>query len=218
MYRLVADLAKRANLPAVPQLALIESPDMNALTVGDRHDAAIVLTRGLLARLTERELAGVLAHEISHVRNNDIRVLTLGETVRRITSLVSRVGLFLLLVNLPLLLFSSVAIPFSIVFLLIGAPLVSLLLYLSLSRSREFAADLDAVRLTSDPAGLSAALRKIAARQRSLIEFFFPTRSGQSGTLFRTHPATDERIRRLESLIDRNGSEIGRHSIPVRWV
>jgi heat shock protein HtpX len=84
---------------------------VNAVTLGSASNAAIAVTRGLLETLDRRELTGVLAHEIGHIRNGDLRILALAETVRRVTIRLSQLGQLLLLFSLPALLFSPNGIP-----------------------------------------------------------------------------------------------------------
>ncbi len=201
LYDIVHRLKKRAGLSREVQLGYLPSPTVNALTVGNRSDAAVIVTQGLLRSLPRRELAGVLAHEISHIKNNDLWILTLGESVRRMTGLMSQTGVFLLLLNLPLLLFGQYTIPLGFIGMLIAAPGISLLLQLALSRRREFTADLGAVEITGDPDGLASALRIISNPRRSILDLFIPQRREPEGSvLLKTHPAVDERIRRLNEI------------------
>lgn len=201
--RLVEELAQRAGLAAVPGLYWLPSPLMNAFAVGRPDHAAIAVTDGLLRRLTARELAGVLAHEISHVRNNDLWIMGLADLLSRLTSLMSWLGQLLLIVNLPLLLTGRVVVPWPAVLVLIFAPTVMALLQLALSRAREYDADLDAASLTGDPRGLAAALAKLERQQgRYWEEIFLPGRRMPDPSLLRTHPPTEERIRRLLDLYE----------------
>jgi heat shock protein HtpX len=201
LYAAVADLARRAELPAVPRLYYLPTDVMNAFTTGTTGDAAIALSDGLLRRLTLRELVGVLAHEISHVRNRDIRLMGFADLVARLTSVLSSVGLFLMFLNLPLLLFMAEGVPWLPVLLLLAAPSVSALVQLALSRSREYEADRAATALTGDPTGLAAALGKMERYQgRVLEQILIPGQRLPDPSLLRTHPPTGERIRRLLAL------------------
>lgn len=204
LHQLMARLAARAGLKSVPQLGYLPSPMMNALSVGTRSESAIVVTHGLLASLSQRELAGVLAHEVSHIRNHDLTTLTLSHSVRRMTAIMAQVGGVLLLINIPLMLFSASSLPFSFVLLLIGAPIITLLLHLALSRRLEFNADMGAVDLTQDPASFISALRKISAGGQSLLQLLFPMHRRERSPLLRTHPDTVERIRRIERVAKRS--------------
>ncbi len=215
LYQTLQAISRKAGLASTPRLYLLPTPMMNALTIGTQEDSAILITQGLIARLTLRELAGVLAHEVSHLRNNDIWVFSFANYLRQATAFVSRFGWILLLLAFPVLFFSGTTISLGAVFALMAAPVLSYLLQLALLRSREFSADVGAVELTGDPDGLAAALTAIQMPQRSVFDLLFPMRRTDSGhSLFRTHPATEERIRRLRELAragnaKRRGSNYG---------
>ncbi len=150
---------------------------LNAFAVGTRKHAAIAVTDGLVRQLDMRELVGVVAHEISHVRNNDLWVMGLADMFSRTTSILSLIGQFLLFLNLPLILLSQVTVNWFAIFLLIFAPNLSALAQLALARTREFDADLNAARLTGDPDGLASALVKIERAQGGWLErIFMPNR------------------------------------------
>jgi heat shock protein HtpX len=204
LYRLVRELARRAHLPSAPRVYYIPNQRMNAFSVGRRDDAAIGVTDGLIRRLSDRELSGVLAHEIAHIQRNDMRVMGFAHLINRMTGMLSSLGQTLLLLNLPLLLFGAAPISWFAVLLLIIAPSISGLLQLALSRTREFDADLGAARLTGDPVGLAAALRKMEQHEANTFErMLFPGyRRAPTPSLFRMHPQTDERVRRLLELTD----------------
>lgn len=203
LHELVALLAARAELPQPPRVWWIPSPILNAFAVGSPNRAAIAVTDGLLRTLSLRELAGVLAHEISHVRNNDLWIMQLADAMSRFTSLLSWLGQFLLILNFPLMLTGRATVSWLAVLVLIFAPTIMALLQLALSRAREFDADLDAAGLTGDPSGLAAALEKLERYQgRFWEEIFLPGRRIPEPSLLRTHPPTEERIRRLLSLYE----------------
>ncbi len=217
LHELLVTLARRAELPKVPRLYWIASPVLNAFAVGRREEAAIALTDGILRSLDMRELAGVLAHEISHIRNNDLWIMQLADTMSRFTSLLSYFGQLLLILNLPLLLVGRVGAPWLAVILLIFAPTIMALLQLALSRAREFDADLDAAGITGDPAGLASALGKLERYQgRFWEEILLPGRRIPEPSLLRTHPPTEERIRRLLSLYEARPEIARRISLPPR--
>jgi heat shock protein HtpX len=161
LYALVKTLALRAKLPMLPQLYYMPTQAMNAFTVGNRRQAMIAVTDGLLRGLTRRELTGVLAHEVSHIDNNDMWVMTLADTVNRLTSSFSLFGQVLLFINLPLVLLGKSGFSWLAILLLVFAPTLSVLLQLALSRTREFDADLGAAQITHDPLGLASALKKL---------------------------------------------------------
>jgi heat shock protein HtpX len=201
VFEVVERLAARAGLPRRPRLYYIRSPILNAFAVGERDDAAIALTDGLLRSLSLRELAAVLAHEISHVRNNDLWLMSLADVVGRPTRLMSLLGLVLLILGLPVWLSGRQAVPLLLVLLLVLAPQITLLLQLALSRAREYEADLDAAGLTGDPAGLASALLKLERHQRGIWErILLPGYRSPEPSILRTHPPTQERVARLEAL------------------
>ncbi len=201
LQRIMVELAERAELGHVPEIYYLPSSMLNAFAVGNRQQSAIAVTDGLLRHLTPRELRAVLAHEISHVRNNDLFVMGLADTFSRATSTLSLMGQFLLLLNLPLILLSGATISWFAIFLLVFAPTFSGLAQLALSRTREFDADLGAAWLTRDPEGLASALRKIEKIQGSWLErVFMPGRGIPEPSVLRTHPETEERVARLLSL------------------
>jgi Zn-dependent protease with chaperone function len=206
LYAAVTELARRAELLAVPSLYYVPSQMVNAFAVGSRREAAVAVTDGLLRALSLREIIGVLAHELSHIRNNDLRVMGLADLMSRLTNMLSLFGQLLLFVNLPLMLAPGVQVSWWAILLLIFAPHLSLLAQLGLSRTREYDADLNAAALTGDPEGLASALAKIERRQRRLLDFLFPGRGLPEPSWLRTHPPTEERIRRLLAFAPREGA------------
>ena len=201
VHAIVRTLAQRAELTEAPGLHLVLSPLLNAFTVGRRDDAAIVVTSGLLQRLTLRELAGVLAHEVSHVRSNDMWVMGLADVVSRLTRSLALLGLLLLLFNLPMAMTGQAGVSWILVLLLMCAPAIGTLLQLALSRTREYDADLDAASLTGDPEGLAQALGKLERLQgRFWEDIFLPGRRAPDPSVLRSHPATEARVQRLREL------------------
>lgn len=204
VQEVAAELASRAGLRRVPRLFYVPTHVLNAFSVGDRDHAAIGLTDGLLRRLAPRELVGVLAHETAHVAHDDVRVMSLADMISRITSSLSTVGQVMLFLSL-FLAAGRFAVPWATVLLLIFGPMLMGLLQLALSRTREFSADLGAVRLTGDPVGLAAALRKLERSERGLLEsILMPGRRNPEPSLLRTHPATEARVARLLELAGRS--------------
>jgi heat shock protein HtpX len=184
---------------------------MNAFTTGDRNNAAIALSDGLLRRMQWRELAGVLAHELIHVVNQDTRLMAFADLTSRITSFLSMIGVLLLLINLPLMLFGQTTLPWIPILLMLAAPTLSALAQLALSRSREYEADLGAAKLTGDPMGLASALNKLEPPRHRLLErLLHPGPRIPDPSLLRTHPPTDERVARLMALtpVDRAESAV----------
>jgi len=203
LWSLLQRLAERAQLPATPNLYVIPSHNINAFTVGSRRAASVAVTEGLLHHLTPREIAGVLAHEISHIANGDLFVMALADVASRLTSLLSFVGLTVLILALPVMLLTPLDLPWLGLILLILAPQMALLAQLGLSRVREFEADLSAARLTGDPEGLASALARIERANRSWRDWLLPGRNPPEPSWLRTHPLTSERIRRLMELSSR---------------
>ncbi|HEY7647030.1 MAG TPA: M48 family metalloprotease, partial [Hyphomicrobiales bacterium] len=104
VLRTVAELARRANLPSMPQLYVIPSPIINAFATGAKADSILAVTQGLLSRLDGRELVGVLAHEISHIKHNDLWIMGLADTMSRFTYFMSMTGVLLALFSFPIVL------------------------------------------------------------------------------------------------------------------
>lgn len=201
LYYLLQELSHRAGLARMPRLYYVPSRIMNAFALGNRDRSAIGVTDGLLRGLNARELSGVLAHELSHIRNNDMRVMGIADLISRLTSIFSTFGQILLFLNLPLLLVGGVTVNWLAILLLIAAPTLSALLQLALSRTREFDADLGAARLTGDPQGLASALQKLEFYQGGFLkQIFLPGHRVPGPSMLRTHPPTAERVRRLRSL------------------
>lgn len=201
LHRLVYELAVRAGLPAVPRIYYLPSDMVNAFAAGEPGSAVIAVTHGLLDTLSPRQLAGVVAHELSHVRAGDMRVMGLADLFSRLTHSLSTLGQLLVLLNLPLLIMGGHGISWLTLLVLVLSPSVSALLQLALSRSREYHADVGAVALTGDPEGLAAALLRIERVQGGFVErLLLPGRRVPEPSLLRTHPPTDERVRRLRAL------------------
>ncbi len=203
LLHLIEVLADRAELRAHPRLYVVPSSTLNAFAVGTPEKAAIAITEGLLRRLSLREVAGVLAHEMSHIRNNDLHVMGLADAMARFTQMLAYVAFFLALLNIPALLLGLDTFPWVAILLLYLAPVASSLLQLGLSRTREYDADLEAAGLTGDPVGLASALRTLERYQGRFWEDMrlpYPTRRIPQPSLLRTHPETEDRITRLLAL------------------
>ena len=199
LFAIVEELARRAGLSRIPKLFYIPSQMINAFATGSRDNALIGVTDGILRALNGKEITAVLAHEMSHIKNNDIKVMGIADTIMRVTHLLSGVGKILLLVNLPLILFGNSSFSWLAVALLIFAPNIATMLQLGLSRAREYDADVGAVDLTKDPYSLASALQKIENLHTSLIQkIILPGRKIPEPSLLRTHPHTDDRIERLK--------------------
>ncbi|NLV24442.1 MAG: M48 family metalloprotease [Deltaproteobacteria bacterium] len=201
LFGIARELSRQAELPKVPALYFLGSEVMNAFSMGRREDAAIVVTDGLIRGLDWREMAAVLAHEIGHIRNNDLFIHSLADAMTRVTGLLATLGNILILLYLPMLLFSDLRISPVVLLVLLLAPTLSSLLQLALSRTREFEADLTASYLTGDPRSLAAALAKMEHQGRSIWETLFrPRRKTLTPSVLRTHPHTEKRVKRLLEL------------------
>ncbi|MDH3665132.1 MAG: zinc metalloprotease HtpX, partial [Alphaproteobacteria bacterium] len=196
LFGVIDTLSKRADLPVAPNLYYVGSSNMNAFAVGRPEASVITVTDGLLRGLNMRQLIGVIAHEISHIANEDLKVMGLADVVSRITGLMQSIGFFLLFIGIWQ---GGSAVIAALVLIL--APMIGTLLQLALSRSREYDADLGAARLTGDPAGLASALRALQRKQGGLWEsIFIPGGRVPDPSLMRTHPNVEDRVARLLEL------------------
>lgn len=203
-YAMVQELAARARLP-MPRVYLIDADQPNAFATGrDPEHAAVAATTGILRLLTPRELRGVMAHELAHVHNRDTLIATLCATVAGAISALAQFGpLFGGGQNRSLH-------PLAQLLLLLLAPLAALLIQMAISRAREFGADRGGAEISGDPEALASALAKIEAHahgtplpaaerhpETAQLMIINPLSGNDLAALFRTHPATEERIRRL---------------------
>jgi Zn-dependent protease with chaperone function len=189
LWQMLQVLAERAELPSVPTPYYIPSPLINAFAVGSRQQSAIALTDGLFKQLNSRELAGVLAHEMAHIANNDLRVMGLADAISRITALFAATGQLFLLLSLPLLWFGEISfqINWPGLLLLLFSPHLALLMQLGLSRIREYDADMNAAALTGDPLGLAAALAHIEQVSGGWLSILLPGWGNPEPSWLRTH-------------------------------
>ena len=202
LYRQVVELSGRAGVRP-PALFLLRSPQPNAMTMGTRDDAALMVTDALLTSLDRREVRGVLAHEIAHIRANDVWLASLAGSMRRLTGGLALVGGLGLLFTLPALALGVIGIPLSVVLLMLAAPTLSGLLQTALARSREFNADRIAAGLSRDPGGLASALVSLERRARGWWELMFGYRAAHAqARLTDSHPPVRERVARLLALAD----------------
>jgi heat shock protein HtpX len=204
VHHILRELAKQAELPSIPQLYYVPSKILNAFAVGTRQESAIAVTDGLMRAMTMRQLTGILAHETSHIRSGDLKVMALADVLTRITNSMAMLGLIVI----PVLFGTGMDIPWLGILLLIFAPTLGGLLQLALSRTREYDADLDGAALTGDPAGLASALETLERRQGRAWEGLIPGGRVPSPSLLRTHPATRDRINRLGALAGETGHQI----------
>lgn len=201
-YRILGELSRRAGLLEMPKLYVIPSRMMNAFAVGRRDNSAIAVSDALVRGLTLREFAGVLAHEVSHIAHEDVRVMAFADMVSRYTSFMSTMGMLSLFFNIGgFAVGYGTQVPWFAVLILIASPTIGSLLQLALSRTREFDADLGAAMLTGDPMGLASALQKLERVQgRRWENMMLPSGRIPDPSMLRTHPKTEDRVARLRAL------------------
>jgi heat shock protein HtpX len=223
LYNVVEELSIASGLP-VPRLYMIDTPAMNAFATGrDPQHAVVAVTRGLRERMGRNELQGVLAHELSHVQDYDIRFMTLLAVLAGVVVLLADVGMRAIFYGGGRRRRSSgqgggiamVVIILVALLLAIVAPIFAQLIQLAVSRQREYLADASAARMTRYPEGLARALEILAAdtqpletasRATSHLFIVQPLMAsgrrmgGTGGSIWSSHPPIEERIRRLRSL------------------
>ncbi len=194
-------LVNRAELEHTPTLYYVPSKMLNAFATGRDEQAVVAVTHGLLQHMNNREIAGVLAHELAHIKHEDVWVMGLADVFSRLTNTMGQIGQFMLLFSLGSVLLGGSA-PFGWlgVGVLLLAPMGSTLLQLALSRTREYEADLGAIRITGDPAGLASALQKVEKAKKGWLQAVMPGRKIPEPAMLRTHPPTDDRIEKLMAL------------------
>jgi len=198
LYQILDALCRNAGLDQTPLLYRVFERTPLAVTIGGDDMAAIVLSESLLETMTGREMRGILAHEIVHVRNGDLALMQLAMAVARLTRVMSQVALMLVILSFFLRAVAIRGFPILPLVVLAAAPLGVDLLQLALSRAREAEADLEAAELTGDPYGLASALVKMRDQEQMMLGRWSPKSVGLNlPTLLRDHPATEERIRRL---------------------
>ncbi len=217
LYAILEELSARAGLKTLPRLYVQPVAAPNAFAAGTRDNAAICISEGLLRILDIRETQAILGHEVAHIKNNDMQVMGMAGLFNQVTRFMSVTGQVLILFSIPFFLFGGEGIPILLFLFLVFAPSLSILFNLALSRTREFAADLDSARLTGSPMGLIRALSKIERihRQSWRQRLVNPYRMA-APSILRTHPLTSDRIARLESLIPESKREQPRIQSSVR--
>jgi heat shock protein HtpX len=209
LYRVLERIAENAHLNNVPELYYVPSNIMNAFSVGRKNRAAIALTDGLLRSMNLNEISGILAHEASHIEHNDLWVMGLADSISRFTNIFSMAGFIMLALYLPAILMGNADVQLWSIMAIVIAPYLSLILQLALSRTREYDADLNAVRLTGDPRGLARALGKLESYPVRVWDILFmPGRKAPAPSVLRTHPNTGRRIKRLLELAGKDGVRV----------
>ncbi len=210
LYRIVENLAITEGFPT-PAIYIIEDPALNAFATGrDPKHASVAVTTGLLDKMNDQEVQGVMAHELGHVKNYDIRVSIIAFALVAVVAIISDIMLRMSWFrdnddnSQAGQIFFFVGIAAAIL-----APIAATLIQLSISRKREYLADATGALTTRYPEGLASALRKIETngsvlrkQNSSTSHFFFanPLKKGGISNLFSTHPPIDERIKRLEEM------------------
>ncbi|MEZ4463808.1 MAG: M48 family metalloprotease [bacterium] len=195
LARLLAVLSARAGLP-VPRLFLVPLPVPQALAMGSADAPLVAVSPALLDRLTPRQVAAVLAHELSHLRHGDLRVMRLADAAVAVTGGLARLGLLAGIIAL----IAGAPMPFWVLLLLYLAPLGMVALRQALSRTREFAADAGAAHLTGDPAALADALEALERPHRARWWWQPMAPAAEPEDWLSSHPSTAERVRRLRLL------------------
>jgi heat shock protein HtpX len=206
-YNMVAELAQRAELP-MPRVYIIDQAQPNAFATGrNPQNAAVAATSGILTLLTARELRGVMAHELAHVKNRDILISTISATLAGAISTLAQFGMIFGRSN------DRGGNPLLAILVLILAPFAAMLIQFAISRTREFGADHGGAVISGDPHALADALAKMehyarrtpmhtaeAHPETAQMMIVNPLSGGGIRGLFSTHPDTGERIMRLRAM------------------
>ncbi len=217
IHEMVHELAQKERMP-MPKMWLVPLPIANAFATGrNPQHASVAVTEGILKLLTKQELRGVLAHELSHVKNRDILVGTVAAT------LATAIG-FLANMMQHMAFFGSMSRdnrqrgnPIGLILIAILMPIAASLIQLAISRSREYLADESGAKLSHDPLALASALEKLHAkseqvnfasndtRHASTAHLFIvkPFAIGGLSTLFATHPPVEKRVARLRKMFEK---------------
>ena len=200
-YGLVANLARRANMP-MPRVYIVDTANPNAFATGrNPENAAVAATTGLLSMLSRDEVEGVMAHELAHVKNRDTLIMTMVATIAGALSMLANFGLF----------FRDLATLLAVLI----APFAAMIVQLAISRTREYGADRTGAEISGKPLALAAALAKISGAAQAIPNpvsernpsaaqlYIVPPHVSE---IFSTHPATENRIAELEALAEQMGS------------
>ena len=208
-YRMVAELAQRASLP-MPKVYLINEDAPNAFATGrNPENAAVAATTGILRVLSERELRGVMAHELAHVRHRDILISTISATMAGAISMLANFAMFFGGRDSE----GRTTNPVVGLLVMFLAPIAASLIQMAISRAREFEADRGGAEISGDPQALANALQKIhryaqgipmqaAERHPETAQMMImnPLSAGGLRGMFSTHPPTEERVQRLMAM------------------
>jgi heat shock protein HtpX len=204
---MVEDLARKGGLPP-PAVYVMDTSQPNAFATGrDPDHAAVAVTRGLINTCSEEELAGVIAHELAHIKNRDTLIMTITATIAGAIGFLAQFGLFFGRDrDNPLGLIGTLLVMFL-------TPVAAMLVQMAISRTREFSADKEGAEICGHPEWLASALQLIERQARGVTNpkaqenpatahlfIINPLRSGGVSGLFRTHPPTAERVRRLTEM------------------
>jgi heat shock protein HtpX len=213
LYRIVRSVADRAGLP-MPKVAIIPSQAPNAFATGrSPSNATVAATEGIMRLLDDEELEAVMAHEMAHVRNRDMLVMTIAATLAGAISFAARWALYSALFGGGR---NNNGNGIILLLVAITAPIAALLVQLAISRNREYGADEGGARLIGKPLHLAKALQKLEAGNSrtpmqmgspasSSLFIVNPFRGGSFVTLFMTHPPVAKRVERLRKLADEMG-------------
>jgi heat shock protein HtpX len=210
LYRMVERLCERARLP-MPALYVIQDPTPNAFATGrDPHHSAVAVNSGLLQMLGREEVEGVIAHELSHIRNRDTLISTVAATIAGAISMLAQFAFLFGGGSSDDREEGGGANPLFLLLMVIVAPFAAMIMQYAISRSREYLADRTGAEISGRPLGLASALRKLemAAEMRPMevvpatapLFIVNPLRGQAWANWFSTHPPTEERIARLEAM------------------
>jgi heat shock protein HtpX len=209
-YRMVRELAERAQLP-MPRVYLIQENAPNAFATGrNPQNAAVAATTGILRALSERELRGVMAHELAHVKHRDILISTVSATMAGAISMLANFAMFFGGRDSE----GRPHNPIVGILVMLLAPLAASLIQMAISRAREFEADRGGAEISGDPQALASALQKIQRHAQGIpmeaaerhpetaqMMIMNPLSGGGLRGLFSTHPSTEERVQRLLAMV-----------------
>ena len=207
LYRITERLAQRAGLP-MPKVYVIPDASPNAFATGRNPQHAVVAaTQGIMQVLSESELEGVMAHELSHVKHRDILISSIAATIGAAIMMGARMAMYAGMFGGHRSDDREGSNPIALLATMLLAPIAALLIQMAISRSREFAADAGAAQITGNPYGLAEALRKIDAVAKKVpldanpatahMFIIKPFSGGGLASLFSTHPPTEARVQAL---------------------